>query len=405
MKSPGYRLTAQALELAIQQAMNLGQEDGGMPKAFLFCDPNNPLGTMIPQDEVEKIAEVLRKHKDLIIILDEAYAEMPINGNTHHSLLKVAPDLKDRIILLRSATKALSGAGERMAIIATCNPELMNELVKENISICGHAPKSLQVAFSKAMSGLDESELAHFSNHYKPQVELVFEGLKRIGASMPDPNYRPEGTFYTLADLSDLIGTPVPEEAKKALGNTKTIIETDEDICYSLLFKDGIMIAPLSYFGIDEKSGYLRITCSTGDTELKELINRLESRLKEARIFKYDQIKSALLTLIEEIQQKHLSIPDRFYSDSYPKIKARFVENHTNANDTDGKISTADQLFLEIKRILEGKTCADYSASKLKEINHGLEMLLISLREHIIEENKPKNKIKRNSIIVENPRK
>ena len=61
------------------------------------------------------------------------------------------------------------------------------------------------------------------------------------------------------------------------------MIETDEEIIYHLLFTYGIMVAPFSYFGISNKLGYVRITCSAGNKELHELMDKLEVALKDAR--------------------------------------------------------------------------------------------------------------------------
>jgi len=140
MKNPGYRLTAESLSTSIESANKLASIDGGYPHALLLCDPNNPLGTVLGGEELEKIADVLRANKDLTIILDEAYAEMVLDGQKHVSLLSVAPDLKNRIILLRSATKGLSAAGERMAITIAFNKEIMKTMLQHSINNYGHAP-------------------------------------------------------------------------------------------------------------------------------------------------------------------------------------------------------------------------------------------------------------------------
>ncbi|OHE78675.1 MAG: hypothetical protein A3F67_07070 [Verrucomicrobia bacterium RIFCSPHIGHO2_12_FULL_41_10] len=340
MDSPGYRLTAEALDKSIREAINLAKKDNGMPKAFLLCDPSNPLGTLIHASEAMQIAEVLRNYPDLMIILDEAYAEMCLNGQSHASLLRIAPDLKDRVILMRSATKALSSAGERMAIIATFNAEIMTELVQENIDIAGHAPKSLQIAFAEAMSRLDVVELENLAHYYKPQVQLVVDGISKIGAAMPDSEYRVEGTFYVLIDLSDLLGLPLPEVTVSAL-NKRGVNETDEDIAYYLLFIDGIMIAPLSYFGCDPKLGYLRITCSCGDGVLETLINRLEYRLTQARLAKQEQIKHHLYKTLQEIKQIN-------------------SEKH-------------DEILIQISHILNTSHCSQSKAIQLKQTNKILE--------------------------------
>ena len=44
-------------------------------KALMICSPNNPTGTMIPREELAKIAEVCKKHK-IWVISDEIYCEL-----------------------------------------------------------------------------------------------------------------------------------------------------------------------------------------------------------------------------------------------------------------------------------------------------------------------------------------
>jgi aspartate/methionine/tyrosine aminotransferase len=305
MRQKGYRLTAAIIEKAIKNANALGEQDGGKVSAFLLCDPNNPLGTLLHKDEVAAIAEVLKKYPEIYILLDEAYAEMCMQPHQHNSLLKIAPDLKHRIILMRSATKALSAAGERMAVTVAFDPAVMAGLKQENIDINGHAPHSLQQAFAEAMLRLDSLEVQNIVSHYQPQVEYVIKRLQQMGAAMPDPEYKVEGTFYVLADLSDLLGMKLASEAARAL-NKNGEITTDEDLAYDLLFKDRIMVAPISYFGSSAHSGYLRITCSTGDEgSLVILMNKLEHRLVAARKYKQEQ----LITKINEIINAHQTDP------------------------------------------------------------------------------------------------
>lgn len=291
MSSPGYKLNAIQLEKTIQSAYRLGEKDGGFPSAFLLCDPNNPLATALSESELQTIAEVLRKYPLLHIILDEAYAEMRLDGE-RISLLSVAPDLKSRIILMRSATKALSAAGERMAVTVVFDKNLMEELVAENVGICGHAPKSLQYAFACAMEKLTPKKQRNLMNYYAPQVSFVERRIKEIGVQMPDLNYAASGSFYAIANLSDFFGTPINTTCFRAIKrdnvelDSKPLIETDEEIVYHLLFTYGIMVAPFSYFGMSNKLGYIRITCSAGNKELHELMAKLEEALNVARAYK-----------------------------------------------------------------------------------------------------------------------
>lgn len=280
MKEPGYKLTARALEASIKEAYALAETDGGWPKAILICNPSNPLGTIIDEAEFKKIADVLRRYPELHLIFDEAYAEMSFHEMP--SLLKIAPDLKERIILLRSATKALSAAGERMAVLLVFNQALMNEMLNKNITSFIHAPRSAQLAYAETMAHFDAAEQKNLITFYQKKVDYVMARLHAMGAAMPDPVYQVEATFYALCDLRELFGLDLPKEAQQALQKTGKI-STGEDLAYYLLFKDAVMITPLSYFGLPQNSGIMRITCSANEQELQELMDRLEHRLFEAR--------------------------------------------------------------------------------------------------------------------------
>ena len=313
MKEPGYKLTAQNMEESIQQAYSLAKLDNGWPKAILICNPSNPLGTIIDEVELKKIAECLRNHPDLHIIFDEAYAEMSYVEMP--SFLKIAPDLNNRTVILRSATKGFSAAGERMAILLAFNQELMNEMLNKKISHYLHSPRSGQMAYAYTMANFDAVERKNLITFYKYKVDYVIKRLHAMGAAMPDQMYRVEATFYALGDFSDLFGMKLPNEAQRALEKTGTIT-TDEELAYYLLFKDLLMIAPLAYFGLQKNSGFVRITCSGNKNELQELMNRLEQRLFDART----RIKSRLIKQINRGLIHLKDIDSSMFEEIYQKI-------------------------------------------------------------------------------------
>ncbi|MFA5959131.1 MAG: aminotransferase class I/II-fold pyridoxal phosphate-dependent enzyme [Tatlockia sp.] len=334
MQEPGYRLTAEAIEASIKSAIELAQKDGGFPRAILLCNPSNPLGTVIDKAEWIKIANVLRKYPDLQIVLDEAYAEMAFVDLP--SLIKIAPDLKERTTILRSATKALSAAGERMAILLNFNPAVMSEFLSKSISLMGHTPRSSQEVYAKTMADFDENERLKRINFYKTKVDYIVERIKAMGAAMPDVQYQTEATFYVLANLSDLFGMELPSESMRALGKGG-VVTTDEELTYYLLFEEGVMIAPLSYFGLPKDNGYIRITCSGDEQELNELMNRIERQLLKAR-------EAKQLALIERITA-HL-----------PELKAINVQLHDEMSKKIQAISSAPKTCLSLKHSIEELT-------------------------------------------------
>lgn len=294
MSEPGYKLKAAALDKSIKEAYQLAGSDLSLPKAVLLCNPSNPLGTIIEEEDLLEIANVLRNYPDLYIIMDEAYVEMSYKPVP--SFLKLAPDLKSKLIILRSATKALSAAGERMAILMVFEQALMNEMLNKNISYFIHAPRSAQIAYAQTMEKFDTIEQKKLSQFYRQKIDYVMMRLHAMGAAMPDPLYDVNATFYVLADFSDMFGLEFPKEIQKVIP-TSSSISTGEELAYYLLFKDKVMVCPLSYFGLPPDCGFMRITCSGNNAELCELMDRLERRLFEARMNKK-------IIMIEQINQK-----------------------------------------------------------------------------------------------------
>ncbi|WP_028389066.1 pyridoxal phosphate-dependent aminotransferase [Legionella fairfieldensis] len=299
MDNPGYKLTAQSLQESIDEAYRLAEIDKGFPKAVLLCNPSNPLGNIIDESELIKIAEVLRQYPEFYLVFDEAYAEMAFQPMP--SFLKIAPDLKQRTIILRSATKALSAAGERMAVLLVFDDIIMNELLNKNINYFIHAPRSAQIAYAKTMAQFDANEQKKLATFYKKKVDYVASRLQAIGANMPDPSYHVEATFYVLGDFSDLLGLKLPEEASRVFQKTG-FVTTNEELAYYLLFTDFLMIAPLSYFGLPERSGFIRITCSATESELQEMMDRLEQRLILTRREKKEKLISEINTLLPTLK-------------------------------------------------------------------------------------------------------
>lgn len=260
-------LTAQSLELALQDT---NPESIG---AFIFCSPNNPMGWTVSKQEWDIISQVLEKYPNSIIILDEAYAELTF-GDSHASLVSQAPNLKNRIILLRSATKGLSASGARMAILACWNPLYMTELVDYHCTHTIHAPIDGQYAYAKAMESLKDSDLKKLAQYYEPQVRTVEKVIKKYNFHFSD---RPiSGTFYVVAKFNELIGKRMSAKAWPIYPQKKEFIESDIDVAFHLLAEYGIAFMPMSLMGIDPQAGLLRITCSMNSKEFKQLTAQLE---------------------------------------------------------------------------------------------------------------------------------
>lgn len=270
----GFRLTAKALE------DSLAKIDSSEISAFVFCDPNNPCGTTPGEHEWLKIAEILRKGPKVPIILDEAYAEMCFHEN-HKSLLEVCPELIDRIVLIRSATKSLSAAGERLAVALVGDKKVRSLMLDYLTNVCLHSPVSHHYAYAYAMSNLTQEHKNQIATFYEKRLRYMEEAVHKLGINLKDESYKPTATFYMLADFTVLKGQALHPKAAYILKKTEDApkIETDLDVAFHLLFDKQVAITPLSFFGLDASACLMRITCADELEVLDEMVGRIKFAL------------------------------------------------------------------------------------------------------------------------------
>ena len=100
----GFKMTAADLENAITAKSR-----------WLFLNsPSNPAGAVYSPAELTALAEVLRRHPQVWVISDDIYEYITYDDVKFTSLLNVAPDLKDRFVVVNGPSKAYSMTGWRV---------------------------------------------------------------------------------------------------------------------------------------------------------------------------------------------------------------------------------------------------------------------------------------------------
>lgn len=103
-----YKITPQQLDAAITPATKL----------MFINSPSNPAGTAYTADELKALAEVLRKHPRVLVATDDMYEHILWNKSDFANLAMVAPDLRDRIVILTGVSKAYAMTGWRIGYAA-----------------------------------------------------------------------------------------------------------------------------------------------------------------------------------------------------------------------------------------------------------------------------------------------
>lgn len=187
-------------------------------KLFLFSSPCNPSGSVFSKKELEGLANVFRKHPELLIISDEIYEYINFVGK--HESIAQFNDIKDRVIIVNGLSKGFAMTGYRLGYIAA-HPTIAK------------ACEKIQGQFtSGANSVTQRAAIVALTSDLKPTLEMTKEferRRKRVMELIAEiPGWKcsqPEGAFYVFPEVDSYFG--------KSDGS-KTI-ENADDLCMYLL--------------------------------------------------------------------------------------------------------------------------------------------------------------------------
>jgi aspartate aminotransferase len=233
------------------------------PKVFLFNNPSNPTGMVYTREEIGALAEVVAKHPDSWIILDDIYNRLIFDGIGYHNFLHTQPQLRERTIVVDSLSKTYGMPGWRVGLIAA--PEKVAQaVVTLNSNHITNIPEVVSAAATAALNGpqdITAQKCVEFALK-RDQVLAVLDSIP--GVRCP----RPQGAFYAFPDISVAFGK------KHGTG----VISNDVDFCNLLLEVKGVACVPGSAFG---EPRALRISYTCGAAQLTDGMNRIKEFFAE----------------------------------------------------------------------------------------------------------------------------
>lgn len=164
-------------------------------KAILICNPGNPTGYLYSKEEIEKLAEIVKKH-DLFLIADEVYREFIYDeGVAHYSVLNVK-GIEQNAIMIDSVSKRYSMCGARIGCIVSKNKEVMQTAMK--FAQARLSPPTYEQIASEAALETPQSYFDEVIAEYKDRRDTLIAELQKIeGVQVATP----KGAFYCIAKL------------------------------------------------------------------------------------------------------------------------------------------------------------------------------------------------------------
>jgi aspartate aminotransferase len=241
-------------------------------KAILYCNPNNPTGTVYTKDEVEMLVRVSKKY-GLFLLSDEVYREYCYDGTKQISLFSHMREIPEYAIVLDSMSKRYSLCGVRLGSLVSLNKNIM-----EGVLRIGQGRLSsglIDQTVAAKLTEVPDSYISDVQKEYTKRRDVLYEGLKSIeGVTVP----KPEGAFYAI------VGLPVDDAEKFCEWMLTTFRDNNETV----------MMAPAAGFYATPGLGKneVRIAYVLNCDKIKRSVEILKKALKQ-----YNFIPSNHLTI------------------------------------------------------------------------------------------------------------
>lgn len=214
------------------------------PQGLIIASPANPTGTIIPPEEMKRIAAVC-EGRGIRIISDEIYHGLSY-GDPAHSMLEYASGA----VVVNSFSKYFSMAGWRLGWVVF--PQDLVETARARMGNLFLMPPSLaQHAGLKAFDSHEELD-GHVAT-YRRNRELLLAALPALGLQEIAP---PDGAFYIYADVGHLTNDSL-------------------SFCRRMLHETGVAAAPGIDFDPEEGQRHIRLSFAVSTAQVEDAIGRM----------------------------------------------------------------------------------------------------------------------------------
>jgi aspartate aminotransferase len=249
----GYKITAEELEAAITPKTKL----------FIFSSPCNPSGAVYNKKELDALAEVFKRHPQVIIISDEIYEY--INYCNCHESFASYEELKDRTVVINGLSKGFAMTGWRLGYLAA-SKEIAKACEKlQGQFTSGTNAITQRAAITALTSPMDATHamVTEFARRKTRVMELMKE-IKGFEFAEPD------GAFYAFPCVDYYFG--------KSDGSN--VINTADDLSMYLLHSAHVTTVTGSAFGDDK---CLRLSFANNMQNIEKGFSRIKEALAKLR--------------------------------------------------------------------------------------------------------------------------
>lgn len=235
-------------------------------RAMVVINPNNPTGAVYPREIIEGLVQIAREN-DIILLADEIYDRLVMDGLVHHAVAVVGGDVP--VITLNGLSKSHIICGFRCGWMVVSGPDWFTGPTIDAIQkiaalrLCGNALTQLVIPSALADTASTRAMLEPGGRIYE-QRRATFEALDNIGDISYVPNH---AAFYLFPRI----------DAKKYN------IISDRQFALDVLHAAHVLIVPGSGFDWPEPDHFRLVMLPTPE-EITQVVKDIAKFLET-----YDQ--------------------------------------------------------------------------------------------------------------------
>jgi aminotransferase len=223
-------------------------------RLILYCNPNNPTGTVFSQQETQALVNLAQRH-DVFLLIDEAYKDFVYTQEPYFSPAQLSA-VRDRVIRVFTFSKAYGMTGWRVGYVHT-DARYAREILKVHDALVTCAPVVSQYAAIAALEYGGE-HIAQFRQAFKARRDRTLEHLDNLSHIFD--YQKPEGSYFVFPRVKD----------------TVRWAHDSHRLAQDLLEKAKVALVPGVAFGPSGEA-HVRINCGREPADIDAAFERLSA--------------------------------------------------------------------------------------------------------------------------------
>ena len=223
-------------------------------KMIILNSPGNPTGGVLSKDNLEVIADRIKRRDDILVLTDEVYSQIIYEGK--HLSIASLQDMKDKTILMDGFSKTYAMTGWRLGY-AAMRKDLAQKVTQLMINSNSCTSAFTQMAGVEALRG-PQSEAKRFVEEFRKRREVIVNGLNNIKGMTCK---KPRGAFYVFP-------------------NVRSFGRDSKELADLILQEAGVAVLSGTSFG-SYGEGYLRLSFANSVENIKKAMERISESTKK----------------------------------------------------------------------------------------------------------------------------